>query len=780
MVMLTLMVKAGRFLLKITFSVLVFALLLFMLISIPLGFHLFFFERISEVYTFKSNFLIEILNLRVEVTMGFLFAMFSSIYILCFFASLREGFAFKGFSGVFREEVSVWLVRNPLFAASFLSCLVYVTSKIIHLIEEACGIPVGQAPVSADPLLAFLQISISPLVEEAIFRILPIGVFSVAYLSASLKLGEPNISWREKMKLSLLTIISPECGKRIANLKTIAECGFMKGMNPSEWLMVILTSAIFGFSHYVPPTTWGAGKISSAFIQGVIMGSAYLAYGFQTPIIIHWFLNYYLYTFSLAGFMYSRFAILNELNIYIATALGALSLVTIILLGIRGIAKSQILNMKILSQSYRKIESKLKVEYGKALDIFRHVSLKSLRSFNFATIALVLFFLTVRLLIVNFPRPEPDERYYETGFVFDEIYYVKAARLLLKGESTNHEHPPLVKILIMVGILIFGDNPLGWRLFSILFSSITIGLLYLLTLSLTGNRLASFSAALLFAFDIMVFNIGQIGMLDAAALMFVLAASIMLVKEKRDFSGLLFGLALLCKLSSIFSLGIILFPLAKGIFKNGRLRMEGVFKWLTLSTRIILMASVIFLAGLWVYDVAYGAFSGNPLNHLNYMFSYHSILRYDDPGKVILPLRWINPLDPFSPIKYYVVTVTEITNGGLHEYYPIAYYGIYTPLWWSIWLITPASLMETARKKKLSDFFIFLWITTNFLPYIILAYASRRWVYPFYFCATLPGLYMGLSQYLVYSKKLRILLASLTFIQILWFILWFPIKPKLP
>lgn len=783
MVMLTLMVKTGRFLLKIIFSTLAFALLLLMLISVPLGFRLFFFERISEVYTFKSNFLIELLNLRFGVSMGLIFAIFSLIYILCFIISFRKSLTFMGFMGFFREGVSVWLVRNPLFAASFLSCLAYVTSKIIHLIEEACGIPVGQAPVSEDPLVAFLQISISPLFEEVVFRILPIGVFSATYLLTSLKLGEPNISLREKMKLSLLILISPERGKRIAHLKTIAEFGFLKGINSSEWLMVILTSAIFGFSHYVPPTTWGAGKISSAFIQGVIMGLAYLAYGFQTPIIIHWFLNYYLYTFSLAGYIYPSFAILNELNIYVATALGALSLVTIILLGIRSVAKGQILNMEILLQSHGKIESKLKIEYGKALNIFRRVSLKSLRSFNFATIALVLLLLAIRLAIVNFPGPEPGKRYYETGFVFDETYYVKAARLLLKGESTNHEHPPLVKILIMVGILIFGDNPLGWRLFSISFSSISIGLLYLLTLSLTGNRLTSFSAALLFAFDIMAFNIGQIGMLDASALMFVLAASIMLVKEKHDFSGLLFGLALLCKLSSIFSLGMIFLLLAKGVFENGSLRMKTVFKWLTLSIRIILMASVIFLAGLWVYDVAYGVFSGNPLNNINYMFNYHNILRYDEEDviseKVILPLRWINPLDPFSPIPYYVVTVTEIVNGGLHEYYPIAYYGIYTPLWWSIWLVTPVSLMGTARKKKTSDFFIFLWITANFLPYIILAYVSRRWVYPFYFCVTLPGLYMGLSQYLAYPKKLRILLASLTFIQILWFILWFPVKPKL-
>lgn len=776
MVIFTLMIKAGL-LLKIVFSALAFTLLLFMIASIPLGFWLLFFGELSETYTFKSSLLIEILNLRLEINVGLLFTILSLIYLLCFLVSFRKSLISKGFKGVFREDIGIWLIRDPLFAASLLPCLAYLASKIIHLIEEAYGIPVGQAPVSADPLVALLQLSVSPLVEETVFRILPIGVFSATYI-ASIKLGESNTSWRKKMKLLFSVFISPESGKRAAHLMTIAEYGFLRGINSSEWLMVILTSALFSLSHYAPLTTWGAGKFFSAFIQGLIMGLAYLAYGFQTPIIIHWFLNYYLYTFNLSSYVYPRLAILNELNTYITTMFGALGLITIVLLGIRSIEKNRFLNTKILFQFCRAVTSEVRAEYREA-GVSRRTTLKSLRSFNFATLLLILSFLAVRLLIVNFPGPEPGERYYETGFVFDEVYYVKAARSLLEGESTNHEHPPLVKVLIMFGITIFGDNPLGWRFFSILFSSISVGLLFLLMLSLTRNQFASFSAALLFSFDIMAFNIGQIGMLDGVALTFVLAASIMLVKERYDSSGLLFGLSLLCKLSSIFSLGIIPFLLAKEIFRDGKFGMKTIFKWFTLSMRIIIMALVVLLVGLWIYDIAYGVFSGNPLNHLNYMLIYHSVLQYDDPEKVILPLRWINPLDPFPPIPYYVAKVTEIVNGGLREYYSVAYYGVYTPLWWSIWLIMPVSLIETVRRKGLTDLFIFLWITANFLPYVILAYVSRRWVYPFYFCATLPGLYMGIPQYLAYPRKLRVLLASLISIQILWFILWFPVKPKL-
>jgi len=766
MVMPILVIKTGKFLLKMIFSSLALLLLLFMLISIPLGFQILFFERISEVYTCSSGFLIELLNLRVEVSMGFLFTIFSSAYILCFFIYFKKSLTLRDPKKFFGEEISVWLLRNPLFAIPSLSCLAYFTSKIIHLIEEAYGIPVGQAPVSADPLIAFLQLSISPLIEEVIFRVLPIGVFSATYLLTSLKPNKPKISQKEKMKLLLLIFISPEHGKQIMRLKTVAEYGFLRGISSSECLMVILTSAIFGFSHFASSTTWRAGKIISAFMQGIIMGLAYLAYGFQAPIIIHWFLNYYLYTFNLASFMYPSFAILNELSTYIIALFGSLNLIVIILFGIKSITRSRILSVEVLAQFHKKFGSELKIKYERALSSFRITSLKSIMGSNFAILVLILFSLSLRLLIVNFPSPEPGERYYETGFVFDEVYYVKAARLLFKGESTNHEHPPLVKMLILIGILIFGDNPLGWRFFSILSSSISIGLLYLLMLNIMGNRFKSFSAALLFAFDIMAFNIGQIGMLDAVTLMFILAASIMLVKERYDSSGLLFGLALLCKLSSIFSLGILFFPLAKRIFKNGKIRVKTIFEWLIMAVRIVLMASVVFLVGLWIYDVAYGVFSGSPLNHLNYMFNYHNILRYDDPEKVILPLKWINPLDPFPPEKYY-------------EYYPIAYYGIYTPLWWSIWIITPLSLIEVLREKKIPDFFIFLWITANFLPYTILAYVLHRWVYPFYFCITLPGLYMGLSQCSARFKKPKILLTLLTLVQVLWFIIWFPIKLRL-
>jgi dolichyl-phosphate-mannose--protein O-mannosyl transferase len=53
---------------------------------------------------------------------------------------------------------------------------------------------------------------------------------------------------------------------------------------------------------------------------------------------------------------------------------------------------------------------------------------------------------------------------------FDEVHYIPAAREWLAfletgaGHFRNREHPPLAKELIAIGMALFGDNPLGWRI----------------------------------------------------------------------------------------------------------------------------------------------------------------------------------------------------------------------------------------------------------------------------------------------------------------------------
>ena len=58
---------------------------------------------------------------------------------------------------------------------------------------------------------------------------------------------------------------------------------------------------------------------------------------------------------------------------------------------------------------------------------------------------------------------------------FDEVHYLPAAReMLAGGDYINKEHPLLGKSIIAAGIALFGDTPLGWRIFPLLAGVITL------------------------------------------------------------------------------------------------------------------------------------------------------------------------------------------------------------------------------------------------------------------------------------------------------------------
>jgi len=83
----------------------------------------------------------------------------------------------------------------------------------------------------------------------------------------------------------------------MAGLPTVGEHGLLRGISVPEWVAIIGTSAFFGLAHVVSPTGWETGKITSAFVQGFFFAVTYVAYGFEAPILLHWYFNYYNYFF---------------------------------------------------------------------------------------------------------------------------------------------------------------------------------------------------------------------------------------------------------------------------------------------------------------------------------------------------------------------------------------------------------------------------------------------------------------------------------------------------
>lgn len=98
---------------------------------------------------------------------------------------------------------------------------------------------------------------------------------------------------------------------------------------------------------------------------------------------------------------------------------------------------------------------------------------------------------------------------------FDELHYVTAARILIDlAHPVNPEHPLLGKALIASGMLIFGDNPIGWRALSTLAGTATVVGVYSFTRHLTGTTRAGLFAAMFAMLGQMIFVQARIGMLD--------------------------------------------------------------------------------------------------------------------------------------------------------------------------------------------------------------------------------------------------------------------------
>lgn len=147
--------------------------------------------------------------------------------------------------------------------------------------------------------------------------------------------------------------------------------------------------------------------------------------------------------------------------------------------------------------------------------------------------------------------------------MFDEVHYVPAARTLAAlARPANIEHPLLAKELIALGIMMFGDGPLGWRTLSTLAgTAVVAGVFALLWLgtkqSGTGRLRPAVVGAACAALNFTVFVQARIAMLDGFMAAFVVAGAACLLwamrgteaqaRRRWTAGAALLGLATACK-----------------------------------------------------------------------------------------------------------------------------------------------------------------------------------------------------------------------------------------
>lgn len=110
------------------------------------------------------------------------------------------------------------------------------------------------------------------------------------------------------------------------------------------------------------------------------------------------------------------------------------------------------------------------------------------------------------------------------GMYFDEIYHGRTAYEMLTGSESIYEntHPPLGKVLIMLGLKLFGMTPFGWRFMPALFGVLMVPLMYLLGKQLFKRSSLAFLGAFLLAVDCMHFTQSRLATVDVFAVFFIM------------------------------------------------------------------------------------------------------------------------------------------------------------------------------------------------------------------------------------------------------------------
>lgn len=117
----------------------------------------------------------------------------------------------------------------------------------------------------------------------------------------------------------------------------------------------------------------------------------------------------------------------------------------------------------------------------------------------------------------------PEIKTYMTGTMFDEVYHGRTAyEFIHKLTTYETTHPHFGKILISLGIRIFGMTPFGWRFMSVVFGILIIAVMYIFAKKLFNSTFIATASAALLTFDCMHYTLSRIATIDIFAAFFIL------------------------------------------------------------------------------------------------------------------------------------------------------------------------------------------------------------------------------------------------------------------
>ena len=345
----------------------------------------------------------------------------------------------------------------------------------------------------------------------------------------------------------------------------------------------------------------------------------------------------------------------------------------------------------------------------------------------------------------------PASASYMNGMYFDEIFHARTAKEYIDDKPAYEwTHPPLGKILISVGIRIFGMNPLGWRFMSGVFGVLSVAVLYVFAKLVTKNSIIALASGLLMTFDFMHHVQSRIGTVDVFLVFFIMLMYMFLYmafeKEKVRYlplllSGISFGLAFSVKWSAAYAvLGVGILLLLR-IFKRGNTGIE--------RTKLICFSAMAFaLIPICIYIISYLPFvsADGKTGFEAIIENQMKILSYHGGESVELAhdfsSRWYTWAFDIKPVMYYSAWQDCETYGAIYAFgNPI--------IWWLGAAAVVLNVFLAVLKKDKKAVFLLTGYFSCLLPWILIS--RQTFIYHYYPCTVF--MLLSIANCFLYIKE---------------------------
>ncbi len=376
----------------------------------------------------------------------------------------------------------------------------------------------------------------------------------------------------------------------------------------------------------------------------------------------------------------------------------------------------------------------------------------------------------LRIAGIDDPCRTPCTTAADHTLVFDEIYYVNAARVIAglqppagapyagspAGVDPNSEHPQLAKLVIAGSIELFGDGPFAWRIGSILLGSIAILGMFALVRAAGGSRWAALAAAALMASDNLVLVHGRIGTLDIYVLAAMVWGVALYLRGRPAWAGVVLAIGACTKLVAPYALLVLVLIEAYRALRSQATRIAAARRLAgCVAAGIAVFFGLLEVMG-WIappYDPNAGRRLGDgALGHLGHMLSYAAkqTSPHGPRGIASYPWEW---LGDYKPIVYLNIDPAHPAHGLRHIHPAVHFLGMINPpimlaavpgvvlAAWSLrrgWAAPPSAGSPVGLPLLAVAWFVATW-----LPFELFSLIDQRTSYLYYMVIVMPGLYIA-------------------------------------